>query len=204
MDYKKLPFIEKVKTNQKEFGEKVIAIANDLGIQPSWLMIVMNNESGLNHQIKNPYGSATGLIQFTEATAKYLGTTTTALRQMTNLEQLDFVKLYFTKSNYYKKIKSLPDTYLAVFFPKALFENDDYVFPKWASDANPIFDINKDKTLTKKEFGEYVMKKYGAYIPVTETEEFQTKKKSKIIIIIVCVVLVIVVLGVTIYLQRKK
>jgi len=179
MDYKTLPFISKVKENQQAFGEKVIAIAADLNILPHWLMIVMNNESGINSRIKNPYGSATGLIQFTEATAKDLGTTTAALKLMSNVEQLDFVKKYFTKYGYYKKIKDMPDTYLAVFFPKALYEGDDYSFPSWAVKANPIFDINKDGILTKREFKEYVKNKYSSFIPKKAVEELEVKKKVK-------------------------
>ncbi len=176
MNYLDLPFINRVTENQKAFGEKVISIANDLDILPHWLMIVMNNESGLNSHIKNPNSSATGLIQFMEPTANELGTSTAELAAMSNVEQLDYVKKYFTAYGYYKQINDTADTYLAIFFPKALYENDDFVFPKWASNANPIFDINHDGTLTKSEFRNYVNNKYAAYIPTVEVENL--KKKS--------------------------
>lgn len=161
-DYLKLPFISKVKSNAQAFGDKVIQIGSDLGILPQWLMIVMNNESGLSASIKNPTSSASGLIQFMEATAKNLGTTTEKLRAMSNVEQLDYVKKYFAP--YANRINDVTDTYLAVFFPLALYKGEDYIFPKWASDANPIFDVNKDKILTKAEFRKYVNEKYKPYL----------------------------------------
>ena len=139
-------------------------------------MIVMNNESGLDSTIKNPFGSATGLIQFTEATAKDLGTTTAALKLMSNVDQLDYVKKYFTKYGYYKKVQDVADAYLCVFYPAALYKDDNFKFPTWAVNANPIFDINKDGTLTKAEFKTYVNNKYNDYLTAAEVADF--KKKS--------------------------
>ncbi len=175
MNYLDLPFIAKVTENKEAFGNKVISISEEMGILPHWLMIVMNNESGLNSHIKNPTSTATGLIQFMQDTAIDLGTSTAALAAMSNVEQLDFVKKYFVKYGYYKHINSVADAYLAVFFPLALFKSDSYVFPKWARDANKIFDVNNDGTLTKAEFVSYVNKKYAAYIP----KDSELKKKLK-------------------------
>lgn len=159
---KDLPFIDKVKENQNEFGLKVIEISRKLECDPKHLMLVMNNESGLNHKVKNPTSSATGLIQFMDSTAKSLGTTTLTLKSMSNVEQLDWVYKYLLK--YKGRYTTASDLYLGVFFPLALYKNDDYVFPKWASDANKIFDVNKDKVLTKKEFRLYFEKKYAKYL----------------------------------------
>ena len=171
-----LPFINKVTENQQAFGEKVISICSSLGILPEWLMIVMNNESGENSHIKNPFSSASGLIQFMEPTAIELGTTTEALRAMSNIVQLDYVKAYFQKYGYYKKITDTATCYLAIFYPAALYKGEDFIFPKWASDANPIFDLNKDGQLTKAEFRQYVNNKYAAYIPADAAATLQKKK----------------------------
>jgi len=183
MEYTQLPFIEKVKTNQKEFGNKVISIAQKLGVPAAALMIVMNNESGLNSAIKNPNSSASGLIQFIESTAKELGTTTAKLRAMSNVEQLDYVYKYM--NTYKGKLKDTADVYLAVFFPVALYKNLDWEFPNWAVVGNPIFDINKDGTLTKQEFKNYVYNKYKKYIPneftpaVEPTTQPESEKQIK-------------------------
>ena len=164
LSYKYLPFINKVKVNQEAFGNKIIKISNNLKISPNWLMITINNETAgtFSPSIKNPTSTATGLIQFMEATAKSLGTTTAALAKMSNVEQLDYVENYFKP--YIGQMKSVSDVYLAVFFPAALDDVDTWVFPNWAAKANPIFDINKDGVLTKGEFKQYVNNKYSPYL----------------------------------------
>ena len=163
MNYLDLPFISKVKKNQKLFGEKVIEIAKLLNVDPGYLMIVMNNESGLDSTAKNPTSSASGLIQFMDATAKALNTTTAELRAMANYDQLDYVYKYLKV--YKNQLKSVADVYLAIFFPVALYKSDSYEFPSWVVKANKIFDINKDGKLFKSEFKKYVMDKYSKYLP---------------------------------------
>lgn len=143
------------------FAERVIEIADNLGIDPDWLMLVMYFESGLNPQAKNRYSSATGLIQFVEKTAKALGTSTEALYNMNALDQLVYVEKYFQP--YKGKMKSFTDVYLAVFYPSAVGKDDDYVLGgaetdnsyKIAND-NPIFDTNKDGQITKSEVTNYI------------------------------------------------
>ncbi len=157
-DYLKLPYINLVKENQKDFGQKVISISDDLGIKPEWLMAVMYNETAftLDSKIKNPNSSATGLIQFTEATAENLDTTVDELVAMSNVDQLDYVKKYLKP--YASKMDSLSNTYLAVFFPKALYEADTFIFPAWAVSANPSFFKYGN---TKLAFADYVTDKYS-------------------------------------------
>jgi len=177
MKYTDLLYISKVKTNIAAFGNKVILIAQLLDISPNSLMFVMNNESGLDHTIKNPNGSATGLIQFTEATAKNLGTTTAALKAMTNVQQLDYVWKYLQQ--WKSEIKDTGSLYLSIFYPAALFKENSYQFPKWVVQANPIFDLNKDGNLTKSEFLSYVNQKYAKAIQANQiTESAAQSKKS--------------------------
>lgn len=177
MKYTDLLYISKVKTNIAAFGNKVILIAQLLDISPNSLMFVMNNESGLDHTIKNPNGSATGLIQFTEATAKNLGTTTAALKAMTNVQQLDYVWKYLQQ--WKSEIKDTGSLYLSIFYPAALFKENSYQFPKWVVTANPIFDLNKDGNLTKSEFLSYVNQKYAKAIQANQiTESAAQSKKS--------------------------
>jgi hypothetical protein len=178
-DYTQLPFINKV-SNPEEFGNKVILICDSdhLDIMPEGLMVVMNNESGESASIKNPNGSATGLIQFTEATAKGLGTSTAALAQMSNVDQLDYVYKYLKP--YADDINTPADTYLAVFYPEALYKDDTWQFPDWVVQGNPIFDTNHDGILTKGEFIQYVNDKYGQYFPPQDVQDaFQAEVKKK-------------------------
>ena len=103
-------FENKVTSNKEAFLQKVRLICAKLGIEPDWLMFVMNSESGLNPAAYNPNGGASGLIQFMPDTAKGLGTTTEALRKMSNVAQLDYVYKYFYP--YRGKMSSLYDLYL--------------------------------------------------------------------------------------------
>jgi len=110
---------------------------------------------------KNPKSSATGLIQFLEATAKSLGTTTAQLAGMTRVQQQVFVDKYFLQSGI-KSVASptLSDVYMAVFAPKGIGKADSY--PLYTLEKNPkeyadnsIFDKppngNNDGIITKGE-----------------------------------------------------
>ena len=175
-----LVFIEKVKTNREAFAAKVIEISRLLGIDPNWLMVVMNSESGLNEKARNTKypvqgGYATGLIQFIPNTAKGLGTTTDALFNMTNLEQLDYVYKYFKP--YRNKIESFIDLYMVTFFPVAVGKAKDFVLQARnvaalaVARANPIFDLNKDGKLTVAEVEEAFLKR----VPASMVNELKKK-----------------------------
>lgn len=168
-------FAEYVKENRSQFLDKVETIANKLLIDPNWLMAVMFKESGLNHRAVNSTSGATGLIQFMPSTATGLGTSTTALKNMSNLEQLDWVYKYYRP--YISKLNSYPDLYLATFFPKALGKSDDYVMQTSSLSAsiiarqNPAIDLNKDGKITVREFKEYCYNKFD-----TATQNILKKK----------------------------
>jgi len=146
----------------KEFTQKVKAISKDLGINPSWLMQLMYFETArtFSPSIQNPTTGATGLIQFMPSTARGLGTTTTALKQMSDVEQLDWVKKYLRQYPV-DEAKTFGDLYLAVFYPLALSKDNDFVLGSQNGTAatvarqNPIFDTNKNGFLTKKEVVNY-------------------------------------------------
>ena len=150
-----LVYEEKVKTNREAFVVKVRAISTQMGIDPNWLMAVMNFESGMNHQAVNPKSNATGLIQFMPSTARGIGTSVEALKAMTNVEQLDWVLRYFRP--YVGKMTSYIDVYLTVFFPAAVGKSDDWVLQTSSLSAskiaeqNHIFDVNNDGKITVGE-----------------------------------------------------
>lgn len=151
---------EYVKNNKEAFLNKVVSISNQLGINPNWLMFVMYWESGLNPAIRNKYSGATGLIQFMPATATALGTSVSALANMSNVEQLDYVYKYYRP--YAGRMNNLYDVYLVTFFPAALGKADNWVLqtsslsPRIIAEQNPAIDLNKDKQITVGEFKRYV------------------------------------------------
>jgi hypothetical protein len=154
-------------TEQLAFEAKVRDVASKLKTDPNYLMQVMKAESGLRADIENTYapfadGYATGLIQFIPSTARALGTTTTALKGMSRVQQMDYVYAYLKP--YAGQLNSYFAVYLVVFFPAAIpHVNDDaWVFETKSiarasvAKANPAININKDGMITMAEFKQYI------------------------------------------------
>lgn len=155
-------FIEYIKQAERTaFAAKLNSIAASLGIDPDHLMAVFYKESRVNPQAVNKKGGATGLIQFMPDTAAWLGTSTTALYQMTATAQLDYVYKYFSKLGAAGKLHDFTDVYMAVFFPAALGKPEDWVLHTSTLTAqrialsNPGIDLNKDQVITVAEFRRY-------------------------------------------------
>lgn len=159
------------------FIAKIKDVSAKLGINPNWLMAIINWESAgsFSPSITNSIG-ATGLIQFMPNTAIGLGTTTTALRNMTAVQQLDYVYKYYLP--YKDKIKSYVDCYLVTFFPAAVGKPETFVIQTASLPAsliarqNPAFDVNKDKQITVAEIASVMLKK----LPSEWIKEFVKKK----------------------------
>lgn len=108
-----------------DFNKKLEKIANQLNVKSSDLIAIMKQESGVNPKAVNPYSNATGLIQFMPSTARSLGTTVEELKDMTAVEQLDYVYKYFKMVGVGDG--SLGDLYMAVFMPKYIGASDNTV-----------------------------------------------------------------------------
>ena len=140
------------------FKASVLWIEEKLGLNADNLMCCMAFETGqtFSPKIKNLAGSSgTGLIQFMEATAKNMGTTTAELAKLTDVQQLAYVYRYFKAFGDNLDDWSLEDTYMAILYPKAIGKSPDWVMPwKYGSLAykqNSGLDLNKDRQITKAE-----------------------------------------------------
>lgn len=147
--------------NRPAFLAKLAEISAKLKIVPDWLMVVFKIEATdprtglISHRAVNPVSGATGYIQFMPATATGLGTSTFALRNMTNVQQLDYVYKYFAP--YAGRINSITDLYTITFFPRALGQADGYILQTATLKAGTIaaqnraYDLNRDNQITLKE-----------------------------------------------------
>lgn len=156
MEASNLALYSLIPNNKQAFAAAVMNTARALNTDPNWLMYVMYFESKLNPAAKNPYGTATGLIQFTSATAVSLGTNTGALREMSNVQQMNYVLKYLLP--YKKYLTSLTNVYLAVFYPAGLSQPESWYLPlkkEWVT-ANKIFDVNNDGKIQKAEITSYI------------------------------------------------
>lgn len=170
-----LLFLEKVPGDKTAFEKGVKAVSRKYKsgwltkMNPNWLMALMNSETGSSFSAsqKNLAGSgATGLIQFMPSTARQLGTTTTELAKMTNVEQLYWVDKYidYTMKNVAKvdMIKDYDDLYLLIFYPKAVGKPDSFEIFKSGTTGytqNKGMDMNGDGKITVSDFKQFIRKK---------------------------------------------
>jgi hypothetical protein len=152
------------------FEREVKKVAEKLEVPPEWLMSVMYSESKFDAGIANHRGSgAVGLIQWMPATAKDFGTTTDKIKNMTHVEQLDYVYKYLHRvRSKYRNFESLTDLYLAILYPRAL-EGDFcyalYASPSTAYKQNSGLDENQDGIVSVKDIDSRMKRIYPtAYI----------------------------------------
>lgn len=152
------------------FEHKVRQVSRKLNIPAEWLMAVMHSESKFDASVSNFRGSgATGLIQFMPATARDFGITTRQLKNLSHVEQLDYVYQYLNaKQQQYRPFESLTDLYLSILYPKALGEDFCYTLYAKPSDSyrlNIGLDINSDGNVTVQDVDKYLKRKYpSAYV----------------------------------------
>lgn len=89
------------------------------------LAAVISAESGFDPHAVNPANGASGLIQFVDATAKSLGTSTAALRRMSVRAQLPYVARFYARVPRRGTIAECADLYLLTFCPAIVDAPDD-------------------------------------------------------------------------------
>lgn len=156
----------------KAFIKKIRDWVKARGMPPeavNWLMacIAFETAGSFDPTKQNMAGAKYfGLIQFGNAAAKDLGTTTAALIKLSQLEQLDWVFAYFDMwAKRGKKCTQLEDFYLAIFYPAAVGKAaDTVIFVKdvdsVAYTQNGGLDINKDDRITVGEINERIYQMY--------------------------------------------
>jgi hypothetical protein len=122
----------------QDFAASIESLGNDLGVDPMYLANTMYAESTLNPSEKNKAGSgAMGLIQFMPETAANLGTTTDELSRMTPVEQMEYVRRYFSADNLgagrLRDLRNDPSQHnvnMAVFLPSMIGKPVDTQIPQ--------------------------------------------------------------------------
>ncbi len=161
---------------RQRFVDNVRMYSERLGIDPNWLMLVMNSESGLNPQAENPTTKAVGLIQFMPSTSKQLGYSSSAIKGMEAVTQLFLVYKYFQP--YADKLKSFNDLYRATFFPLSLGKPDSFVMQTDTLPAKLIYDQNPAIAKFSTIPGKITVAAFNAYTDSKLTPEVLRIMKS--------------------------
>jgi hypothetical protein len=160
---------EKVVSNGSGYGpeflSKVKRIANEINCNYKDLLAVMNAESGIKSTAVNKSTNATGLIQFMPKTAQGLGTTVEKLKQMSPVEQLDYVARYLKQTKKqagFSENKQLSggELYALVFRPAKAKTGVFATKGEAAYRLNAGLDLNKDGRVTMAELGQRVKNFY--------------------------------------------
>lgn len=151
------------------FVSGVNQLAQKWDIDAGDLLGLMQSESNLNPQARNPSG-ATGLIQFMPDTARAMGTTTEAISRLNRTQQLALVDRYFQMQKL-PKGATAGQLYATVFLPAYNRKPDNFVVarangandagkfqPKWYS-QNAGLDVNRDGAITIADLGMRLSKK---------------------------------------------
>lgn len=146
----------------KAFADKVNSISGKLGIEPDWLMFLMDWESAgsFRPSIENSFGCI-GLIQFcpdySGGEYKTIGGVQykmSIIKSMSSEDQLELVYEYLKEQQKtYGRFSTYHDLYLSILFPVAIGKPDDYVLN---TQSNPVFDINKNGQVTAGEVKQYL------------------------------------------------
>ncbi len=141
-----------------EVSKRLFEIADTLQADPVDLITVMYAESALKTTAVNDSSDATGLIQWLPSSAKRQGLTKKELLNMSILEQLNEVEVYYKGTKKMPKIKGFMDLYLAVFRPRAVGKGEDYLIAKKGSKIyrqQPYVDMNEDGKITSGDLAEF-------------------------------------------------
>lgn len=119
--------------------EALFSLSSDLDVAPKTLAAEIQFESGWNPQIKNPRSSASGLIQFMDATARgmgFPGGSAELVRKFPTVETqlLGPVRRYLQMWAPFPTDQSL---FMAVFYPAYRRVRPDKPFPRKVQEANP-------------------------------------------------------------------
>lgn len=192
-----------LKSRSAGFVPRVEVVASRLSADPNHLLTVMQLESGIDPAATNPTGGATGLIQFMPSTAKSLGTTTAQLREMKDVDQLEYVYAFYRP--YAGRMKRPGDVYMVTFYPALAFRGKETVIARKGEkvyDQNKGLDVNKDGILT---VGDVESKAEGAFARYSRLGVFEPSTMSEANVASKGAVLgAVAACGVALWLLRRK
>lgn len=166
----------------KKDADIVISRSNQLPIDADWFMFLSDLESGLDAWRSNFYGCFSW-IQFCPDVPggdyKSINGRKYYFVYMKNMSSSELLDLSFDyleeQQNIYGRFASYHDLYFAILYPSAIGKPDDYVLN---TKSNPIFDINKNGSITVGEVKQYLDSRVKTKVPTDYWNIFFKKKTS--------------------------
>lgn len=147
-----------------DFKRGLISIADERGLNPSYLAAVIAFESGFDPKAVNPYSGCVGLIQFCKPSRDEMGgITREEILALDEIGQLPLVSDHYriVQSRVKRPIVTPEDHYLAVFYPDGIGKQPgDVMIAKEHECTKPLkgaycqnrgFDTNNDGTILVSE-----------------------------------------------------
>jgi hypothetical protein len=163
-----LPYTDLIEENRQSFLKKLVRISKDLAINPLWLLHTIFHESEFDPKKSDRISGAVGLISFLPEVIKNFideetgkSYTPNDILEMTNTEQLDIVKAFYSHWMERSKIKrpvSAGDFASLTFYPETINKDWEWEFPEFIVEKNPgLFkSFPSDGAKTKKEYYSYI------------------------------------------------
>lgn len=152
------------------FIAKVIQVANNLRINPNWLMLIFYFETAGTFSASkfNAKKTYVGLLQFGKIAANDMGTSVSKLSKMTAVKQLDYVEKYYKMWFRYLRLTSVNsfiDFYLITIFPSKVNKGSQAVIESKSipavafAKANKAFKPNSNGEITVGEINRVILTK---------------------------------------------
>jgi len=148
----------------QKFADKIVEVANNLGMDPAMLANAMFFESAFTFDpaVVNPNPPhAVGLIQFTPGTLKDLGPpvrTPEEVVAMSAEKQMDLVQEYFELERVGGRMEgrvwTQEDVFMGIYFPEAMGKGPDYSIYDYYY-RNPMYDKKAGRRMTPRESAEH-------------------------------------------------
>jgi hypothetical protein len=150
--------------NDADFINEVYRVSDKYDLNPLDLLEIIYLETAgtFDPSIRNPTpgSTATGLIQFTEATAERLGTSTSALRMMTRSGQMKYVDKYFEMVNL-PKGANRGQIYAHVFLPSMAQRGVTVFADKDDPNTKRYYELNRGLDVVEP-FGKITIEDFNA------------------------------------------
>lgn len=164
----------------KPVASTVIDRSEKLPIDADWFMFLADFESGLNAYKPNPYGCFSW-IQFCPDVSGGDYKTIKGKRyyfvDMKKMSETELLNLSFDyleeQQSAHGRFSTYHDLYFAILFPVAIGKPDDYVLN---TKSNPIFDLNKNGSITVGEVKKYLDDRVKTKVPTDYWGTFFKKK----------------------------